>query len=253
MKLIITDLDNTLLRSDKNISEYTVWVLEECRKQGHMLAFATARSEAAITRFVQTLKPNIIVSNGGAVIRSNGEIIYQNLMSAQDVSRIIEMFFAFTDGKGLMTLDCEDGYYCNFRPGDADRYGGYVQTEFKDFNRCAHKITAELERDEWAEEIAKACPDCTVISFTGEIWRGISAKNSDKETALRTLVSRVGIGIEDVIAFGDDINDLGMLKLAGAAVAVSNAIDEVKAVADYVTDSNDQDGVARFLQKTLLA
>ncbi|MBE6577704.1 MAG: HAD family hydrolase [Ruminococcaceae bacterium] len=253
MKLIITDLDNTLLTSDKNISEYTVRVLEECRKQGHMLAFATARSEASITRFVEMLKPNVIVSNGGAVIRSGGEVIYQNLMSAQDVSKIIEMFFAFTDGKGLMTLDCEDGYYCNFRPSDADRYGGYVQTDFKEFKCCAHKITAGLERDEWAEKIAKACPDCTVVSFTGEIWRGISAKNSDKGTALSVLVSHLGIGAEDVIAFGDDTNDIGMLKLAGTAVAVLNAIDEVKAVAEYVTDSNDQDGVARFLQKTLLA
>lgn len=75
----------------------------------------------------------------------------------------------------------------------------------------------------------------------------IFCKNSDKETALNILTDYLDIDPTDVIAFGDDINDLGMLKLAGTAVAVSNAIDEVKAIADYTTDSNDQDGVARFL------
>ena len=57
----------------------------------------------------------------------------------------------------------------------------------------------------------------------------------------------------DHIAFGDDMNDLGMLKLVGTAVAVSNAIDEVKAIADDITDSNDDDGVAKYLEKAILA
>ena len=77
--------------------------------------------------------------------------------------------------------------------------------------------------------------------------------NSDKETALKTLVEHIGIDLNDVVAFGDDINDLGMLKLAGTAVAVSDAIDEVKAVADHITESNYQDGVAKFLERTILA
>ena len=80
-----------------------------------------------------------------------------------------------------------------------------------------------------------------------------AAGKSDKETALKTLVEHNGIDLSDVIAFGDDINDLGMLKLAGTAVAVSNAIDEVKAVADHITESNDQDGVAKFLDRIILA
>ena len=70
---------------------------------------------------------------------------------------------------------------------------------------------------------------------------------------MKTLVEHIGIELNDVIAFGDDINDLGMLKLAGTAVAVSNAIEEVKAVADHITESNDQDGVAKFLERTILA
>ena len=115
-----------------------------------------------------------------------------------------------------------------------------------------HRHRAELEREEWGEKIAKACANCTVIGFTGEKWRRFAAKGSDKGHALQILADVMQIPLCDVIAFGDDRNDLDMLKLAGTSVAVSNAIDEVRAEADQVTKSNDEDGVALYLDRHLL-
>ena len=120
MKLIITDLDNTLLRSDKSISEYTVRVFEKIREKGCLVAFASARG-CAMSRFVETIKPDIIVSNGGATISVNGEVIYRNLLSEKDVETIIAMCYKFTDGKALITVENDDGYYCNYVPNDLDR------------------------------------------------------------------------------------------------------------------------------------
>lgn len=252
MKLIITDLDNTLLRSDKRISEYTANVFEKIRAKGYLVAFATARG-CAISRFVETIKPDIIVSNGGATISVNGKVIYRNLLSEKDVETIIAMCYEFTDGKALITVENDDGYYCNFVPNDLDRRSVFTYSDFKNFKAPAYKVSPELENDEWAEAIAKACSNCGLLNFTGEKWRRYAAENANKETALKILVEHLGIGLCDVIAFGDDMNDLGMLKLAGTAVAVSNAIDEVKAIADDITDSNDDDGVAKYLEKAILA
>lgn len=252
MKLIVTDLDNTLLRSDKSISNYTIEVFEKCRQQGYIIAFATARAENAMVRFIEAIKPNIIISNGGATINVNGEIIYRNRLKGEDVAIIVEMCRQFTGNKGLITVECDEGYYCNFVPNDPDRRAAFTYSDFENFKTPAYKITSELENDEWGEEILGVCPECTLINFTGEKWRRFAAKNSDKETALNTLVNYIDIEPSDIIAFGDDTNDLGMLKIAGTAIAVSNAIDEIKAVADYITDSNDQDGVARFLDKMIL-
>lgn len=252
MKLIITDLDNTLLRNDKSISEYTAKVFERIRAKGYLVAFATARG-CAMSRFVETIKPDIIVSNGGATISVNGEVIYRNLLSEKDVETIIAMCYEFTDGKALITVENDEGYYCNFVPNDLDRRSVFTYSDFRDFRAPAYKVSPELEKDEWAEAIVKVCSNCNLLNFTGEKWRRYAAGNSDKETALKTLVEYIGIDLSDVVAFGDDINDLGMLKLAGTAVAVSNAIDEVKAVADHITESNDQDGVAKFLERTILA
>ena len=252
MKLIITDLDNTLLRSDKSISEYTVSVFEKCRKLGYWIAFATARAENAMTRFIDAIRPHCIVSNGGATINVEGEIIYRNPVDQNDVATIIKMCRQLTDNTGLITVECDEGYYCNFVPNDPDRYAAFTYSDFENFKTPAYKITATLEKDEWVEEISRMCPNCSVLTFTGEKWRRFAAKNADKETALQILTDHIGIDMTDVIAFGDDVNDLGMLKLAGTSVAVSNAIEDVKAVADHVTDSNDLDGVAKFLEATIL-
>lgn len=252
MKLIITDLDNTLLRSDKSISEYTVKVFEKCRTQGYLIAFATARAENAMARFVEEIKPHIIVSNGGATINVEGKIIYRNLMKQDDVATIVKMCRQFTNDTGLITVECDEGYFCNFVPSDPDRYAAFTYSDFKNFRAPAYKITSELENDEWVEEISRTCPNCTVINFTGEKWRRFAAKNSEKETALRILADYIGIDMIDIIAFGDDTNDLGMLRLSGTAVAVSNAIDEVKVISDYIADSNDRDGVAKFLENAIL-
>lgn len=110
MKLIITDLDNTLLRNDKSISEYTAKVFERIRAKGYLVAFATARG-CAMSRFVETIKPDIIVSNGGATISVNGEVIYRNLLSEKDVETIITMCYEFTDGKALSRQSPCTGFY----------------------------------------------------------------------------------------------------------------------------------------------
>lgn len=252
MKLIVTDLDNTLLRSDNSISEYTVSVFEKCRGKGILTVFASARAENAMSRFIDAIKPDMIISNGGATVRANGEIIYGNALSSEAVFNIVEMCKRFTGGKGLITAECDDGYYCNFVPNDPDRRAASSYSDFTDFRKPSYKITAELENEEWARHIARSCK-CTLTNFSGEIWRRFAAANSDKETALKRLTELLGIEMKDVIAFGDDVNDLGMLKLAGTAVAVENAVAEVKSIADYVTLNNDNDGVANFLEKYLLA
>ena len=252
MKLIITDLDNTLLRNDKSISEYTVNIFKKCHQEGILIAFATARAENAMIRFIEAIKPDIIISNGGATINVRGEIIYKNLLSPETTHKIIEMCRQFTDNRGLITVEADDGYYCNFTPDDPDRRAAFTYSNFENFKKASYKITSELENEGWAKQIVRECLDCTAINFSGEIWRRFAAKNSDKELALKILVERLEINMSDVVAFGDDFNDLEMLKLAGTAVAVENAIDEVKAVADHITGSNDNDGVARFIEHAMI-
>ena len=252
MKLIVTDLDRTLLRSDKTISEHAVEVLNRCRKNGHLVVFATARAENGMTRFIEAVKPDAVISSGGAVISVNGVIIYEQTLSKNDVKTIISMCSQHTGGKGRMTAESTVGYFSNFEPDDPDRYNAFSYTDFNNFTLPCYKITAEIDSDEYGEAVAAACDDCSVISYSGELWQRFACKTSTKEDALKFLAKHLKIALSNVIAFGDDTNDIGMLKLAGTSVAVDNAIPEVQAVAHFITNSNDRDGVAEFINLNVL-
>lgn len=248
MKLVITDLDRTLLREDRSISDYMVGVFEKCREKGILVGFASSRAESAMTRFIDAIHPDVIISNGGATISVNGEIIHRSLISSQDVKTILKMCTDFTGGKGGITLDSEVGYYCNFIPTDPDRGATAKYSDFKDFDVPCYKITPELEKEEWAKQIIEKCPDCFVVNYSGENWRKFSPKGSDKGSALKILANYLNIELSQTVAFGDDWNDFEMLTVAGTGVAMGNAIDEVKTIADCITDTNDNDGVAKWLE-----
>ena len=107
------------------------------------------------------------------------------------------------------------------------------------------------ERETAREEIAAAFPGVLVTSsFRNNLE--LNAADADKGRALLALAQRLGIPAEDTVAFGDSSNDLRMLRAAGTSVAMGNAAPEVRAVCDYVTDTNDCDGVAAFLRAHIL-
>ena len=93
---------------------------------------------------------------------------------------------------------------------------------------------------------------CKLQCYRGERWYSFLPTGSGKTAAIRALSDLSGIGIEDIVAFGDDSNDVEMLKLCGIGVAVANAVPEALESADEVTLSNDEDGVAKWLMEKCL-
>lgn len=89
-------------------------------------------------------------------------------------------------------------------------------------------------------------------SYRGENWYAFLPEESGKTQAICELASLLRIPLSDIVSFGDDKNDVEMLQICGTGVAVSNAVSEAKAVADYVTLSNDEDGVADWIEKNIL-
>lgn len=111
-------------------------------REGHLIAFSSARAENAMTRFVQAVKPDIIISNGGAI----GKIIHKELLSAETACKIIAMCQQYTNGKGLITVETDDGSYCNYHPDDPDCRNNYQYTDFVDFKKT-YMVASELERE----------------------------------------------------------------------------------------------------------
>lgn len=258
-RLILLDLDDTLLRSDKTISAYSARVLRACQARGMMVAFATARGESNIQPFVEQVQPDIVISSGGAMIRCQGEIIDTRMFSGDETAAILAAGLRLMGRECLMTVDTLDAYYGNYA-GDASGmlvgWGEVRMADFERFREPSLKICVNLPDDEYARRVAAAVPGCDWLRFTGGQWYKFTRANVTKEHAAARLSELLGIGAQEMIAFGDDYSDIGMLRYCGTGVAVANAIDEVKAAADVIVASQDEDGpaaylAARFLQGVL--
>lgn len=249
-KIMVTDLDNTLLRTDKTISAFTLDVLDRCRKKGMGLVIATSRSLDASRRIIGLLRPDGAITCGGAKVVWQGRTIRERLLSAETVRALLSAYQA-EEGHGEGSVQTDHGYFWNSRrPPDHPDYAGAIVTDFADFFSPAYKVTVELPEDAY-ERMRARFPQVKSVSYVGERWRSFMAPGVDKGTGLAELCQAAGIGLADVLAFGDDENDLPLLKRAGEGVAVGNAIDEVRKNVRQITLKCDEDGVAMYLLKKI--
>ena len=121
----------------------------------------------------------------------------------------------------------------------------------KNISKYSQNIFRKCSDQKSALNIANKFSDCKLICYRGENLYGFVNKNAGKVQAIKSLAKCLNIELSNIIAFGDDLNDIEMLEQCGYGIAVSNAIEEVLNIADYITDSNDEDGVAKFIEKNI--
>ena len=205
IRLLILDLDGTLLRRDKTISAYTRSVLERCRAKGIQIAVATARAERNAKAHTELIQPDILISSNGAWVTMGETVIVRKM------------------------------------PDDTLL-----------FQEEALKICIELKRPEEAETIAGSVTGCVWTKFSDGDWYQFTKEAASKWNAVRAISQQTGIAVSDMAAFGDDRVDMEMIRHCGIGVAMENALDEVKQAADDITGTNEEDGVARWLEAHLL-
>ncbi len=253
-RLILLDLDGTLLRPDKTISDHTLSVLCKCREKGLLLGISTARGESNAVPFIESVRPDLVISSGGALVRYAGELLFSCALSPEKTAGIIRCAFELTQGQCEITVDTPGAHYWNYKEDPHILYpdwGEVRYTDYQDFHEPALKITVELPDDKAAEKIAMG-GDCDFVHFSDGNWYKFSRKEATKAKAIHALAERPGIRPEEIIAFGDDFADMEMLRVCGRGIAMGNALPQVKEIADAVTLSNDEDGVAMYLEKLFL-
>ena len=248
IRLLLFDLDGTLLDSRKRISQRNLDTIAECRSRGIMIGIATARSEPTCARYTQAIRPDLLISNSGALVRLHGEIIYECSFTAAETAAIIGAGVA---GHRGITADCADVTYCN-RHIEFFNEPGMEYTDFSGFSRSCFKICIEGTDTDFAERTAALINDCSWIAFSDCDWFKFSKSGVSKGDALRHVMGRTGIPAENTAAFGDDFGDIEMLDLCGVGIAMSNAVDEVRKHADIVIGDNDSDAIADFLCSQIL-
>lgn len=253
--ILLFDLDGTLLRSDKTISRRTLDVLRKCRHRGIWIGVSTSRSEQNSLTFLSELAPDILIASGGAVVKFQGEYLFTNEFSEEETRHMIALSRDICGTDCEITIDTLTQHYWNYkvdpRMEDAT-WGETIYSSFQDFNEKALKICVEIFSEEAVKTLSEQLPNCDCIRFSDGDWYKFTQKGATKENAINNFCELYGIPLRDVIAFGDDLVDIGMLKLCGTGVAMGNALDTVKASADIVIGSNDDDGIADYLTEQFL-
>lgn len=253
-KLIVLDLDGTLLKSDKTISKETLSVLDACMKKGHKMVIATARPPRVCHDFIpDILKREYVVYYNGAEIYSNYRKIYSKYISEMSAEKIIRFLYNnYPDA--ITSMEIENKLYSNLPVGDLFGNIEYELVNYKDIKyQPAAKILVDLTKIGDPGHIKAFIPsDCRMVVTDGGILGQIMAEGVSKMEAIKFILNNWSLTMRDVVAFGDDYNDLEIMKESGTGVAMGNAVEELKQAAKYVSKTNDEDGVAYFLNEFLL-
>ncbi|MEA5155432.1 HAD family hydrolase [Raineyella sp.] len=271
VRLVATDLDNTLLRSDKSISPRTDAVLRAAADAGVVVVPVTARQRVGVLavapQFVELADAFggwAVCSNGAlGVDLVTGERLFEATMGVDAQHDLLTLFSdAVPDVRFCAVRDGGDGFLveagyaelCVWTDHSRDPRTMQIAdraalTDVPNLKMVARhpQISA---RDLLATFRALEIPGLRATS-SGAPFLEISAAGVGKAYGLQRLTERLGIGPDRVVAFGDGLNDLDMLEWAGLGVAVANAEPELLAVADRIAPSCDQDGFAQALEALL--
>jgi Cof subfamily protein (haloacid dehalogenase superfamily) len=257
-KLVATDLDGTLIRGDRSLSDRTVRVLEALPVP---VVLATGRPLRWLMQVYERLehKPIAVVANGAAVYDpESDELLHSAPLSADELAHACRVLReAIPDASFAVEIDGGRGLM--HEPGHAvgmwERSAvGRREVDLAELVAApAAKLLVRAgnrDSDEFAALVGATLEgmyEATHSSLGGLVE--ISAAGVTKASGLAWVAARLGVDAADTVAFGDMPNDVPMLAWAGWAVAMGNAHPAVKEIADEVTSTNDEDGVAEWLER----
>lgn len=267
-KMLVLDVDGTLLNDEKMISKRTLHALRKVQQMGVQIMLASGRPTYGLLPLAKQLELGIyngyvLSYNGGQVINaSNGEVIFERRINPEQIPYLEKK--AVKNDFTIMTYN-GDTVVCN-RPGDA-----HVEAEAKlngmklevqeffsaliDYPPCKCMLVSDDEESLMSLETHfKRRLNGVLDVFRSEpYFLEVVGSGVDKGNTLAAVMEKLGIKEEEVVAFGDGVADVSMLQMAGLGIAMGNAPDSVKRCADHVTASNNEDGVAVAIENFLLA
>lgn len=239
-KLIALDMDGTVLNEDKEIStENRHWMLE-AEKAGVTVMFSTGRGRQSAAPYIEELglQSPLVAVNGSEVWKAPGELHRRELMPAEWVNAMRRM-----------ALDYDVWYWAYAVEGIYNREN-WPSTDEEEAKLRWLKFGFYSENEVKLPEIRRTLESWGTLEITNSHPCNIelNPKGVSKASGLQEVCRLLGISMSEVIAVGDSVNDLSMIREAGLGVAMGNAQDRIKQAADAVTATNEEDGVAQVIR-----
>lgn len=262
-RVLALDVDGTLTNSNKIITPETVSAVIKLQEQGIKVVIASGRSEYGFCHIASELEfakygSYILSFNGGKIIKySSGDVIYNNplpLSYIPDIYNIAKEFGlgiigyendCLISGNGVDKYQEYDAWACQMKLKEVDNFPNYFSNAF---NKCL--LTGEPDKlREVLPEVKKRFADTLNVFLSEEFFIEVLPYGIHKAVALKKLLAKLGYDRSELICCGDGLNDVTMIEYAGLGVAMANANPELLEKADYVTASNDENGVLRVIEK----
>lgn len=266
--IIALDLDGTLTNSEKNITPRTFDALMKAQREGVRLVLASGRPTFGIAALANQLQ---LADYGGYVLSYNGGRIInwceKTVIFSQVVDqKLVPILYDFAEKAQLpivtylpeaILASKNEGEYL----AEEARINGMPVVVAQNFVEEAMQIEGGSTKFlipgepelliQLESEMKAALSEQMEVFRSAPFFLELPPKGIDKAQSLQRLLTHLGLERESLMAFGDGFNDLSMIQFAGQGVAMANAVEEVKSIADFVTTSNEEDGIAQALEQLL--
>lgn len=260
-KLIAIDIDGTLLNGSKKILDETKEDIIKAYNKGVIICICTGRGYPAAKRYIDELNLNIplILYNGSRIRMSNNSVLLHNRIIDSNVSK--NVYDIINKNNGTCCFWREDKLYFNKNDEYTEYYENLTTVKPNVIDKISDELSRSINKFLWFDtpERLEYIKKHILNDVTGiDCFKSqshileIVPTNVNKGEAVRLLANYYSISLDSVIAIGDDENDIPMIKVAGLGVAMGNAKSIVKDIADYVTTSNEENGVGEVIKKFIL-
>lgn len=262
IRLIATDMDDTLLNADSDLTPRTLDALRRAMDAGVMVSLSSGRMPESMLPFAERIGVN------APMILFNGALIYDHRTDTTLFSNPIPADIALGVAKMIESMGIYlqiypgKGYYCNRRTEHTDRYEASIRVPCTELGVPVSEwmqggmikmlaIATPEVIDAAQKELQKAFPKGVNFMKSKAHYLEIVGEGIDKGSAIRVLAEKLGLSTDEIMAFGDGQNDASMIAAAGLGVAMENAVAESKAVAQMIAPRSTEDGVAQVIEEFL--
>ncbi|AIO19218.1 Putative phosphatase YwpJ [Candidatus Izimaplasma bacterium HR1] len=268
IKMVVSDMDGTLLNSNLEISQKNLDAIEGLREKGIRFCIATGRPEQLVKEYIEPLnmKDPMIMYNGSVIGHPfQDEKLYDLKLEKKDIKEIIEycelndiIYMPYTKDMIISKPNYRVEFFQNRNEKLADK-NKCIFEDIRDIDDIVnnHSINKVLliendqEKFEKTKELVANYSQFEIAS-SQKGFIDINPRGASKGNALKVLAKHFGYTLDEIVVFGDQDNDVSMLEVAGVSVAMANASENAKNAADHITSSNNDSGVAEWINKNLL-
>lgn len=241
IKLVALDMDGTLLNKAGEISEENRRAIKEAENEGVFVVLSTGRSYATCSDFAKSmeLQSYLITVNGSEIYDNQGKLVERNIVDSESIQWMWELSQKY--GTHFWAISCDNIYRAEMPEKIHDLQ--WLKFGFDTNDESIRQIIMDELVSKGTFEISNSSP--TNIE--------VNAMGVNKAKAIKLVCSQLDISMENVMAVGDSLNDLAMISEAKVGVAMGNAQEIVKEKADWITATNEEDGVAKAIRKWVLS